>query len=145
MKEYILDFEIFEKPVFTNHMYRAVKSKANGWAVLGKTNDLIKYQRRMRKEILPEVLPDDKIKEFISEFSKNLYDIEVETVYEVPQNSMYEFDASNLIKAYEDCIARHLGIDDCYTTKYTIEKRPSENNQWYAHTIMKLVPRRQKE
>lgn len=134
-----LEFTVEGEPILTNNMYKAYKSKARGWAVLGKSNDLIKYQRKMRNEVLPQVLPESVIRDFIDEFNKGLYDIEVISIHYVPSNDFYKFDVSNLIKAYEDCIARHLGIDDVYTSEYTVKKVRSNESIWKIHTIMKLV------
>ena len=134
-----IEFEVDLEPCFSNEMYRAVKSKAKGWAVTAKTNKLIKYQRAMR-ELLPQAINPDEAAAFKYAFDTGIYDIQVESIHYIHYKRFYDMDASNLIKAHEDCVAKFLGIDDKYTSKYIVEKVPTEVDiGWKVHTKMTLV------
>ena len=139
-EELVIEFEVPVEPTLANDMYKAVKSKRNGWAVMAKSNGFIKYQKHM-ESVLPEILPEEKIARFRYLFSTGVYDIKVESIHYVPYERFYNFDASNLIKAYEDCIARHLKIDDSFTSRYEVEKIPTVSQGWLIKTRMQLVPR----
>lgn len=145
-KDLVLEFESSIKPTLSNHMYRAVsakssKRKSGYWAVLARTDGLKWYQGVMAEE-LKTTLPPEKVERFKYLFDTGVYDIEVSTTHYVYYKDYYEFDASNLIKAHEDCVAKHLGIDDSKTCSYFVKKVPTEfKDVWKAVTVMKLVPK----
>lgn len=142
----VLDFEVPIEPCFSNHMYRAVsakssKRKSGYWAIMARTDGLKSYQYQM-SEALKEILPPEKIKNFVLAFSTGAFDVKVESKHYMYYKRFYEMDASNLIKAHEDCIAKHLGIDDSCTVRYEVEKIPTiADNGWLVKTHMELVPR----
>lgn len=139
----ILEFEVPYEPVFTNKMYRAVSAKSSKrnsgyWAVMARTDALKNYQYLMKTE-LPKLIPEDKLKLFVDTYNTGKYDIQVESVHYFNYKRFYEVDVSNLIKSYEDCIVKFIGIDDSRTTRYIVEKIPTDRNDWIIKTTMKLV------
>ena len=142
----VLEFVSYIEVCFSNQMYRAVsakssKRKSGYWAVEARTDRLKNYQKSMEDE-LPKIIDADKLKKFKYAYDTGVYDIQVESVHKVYYKRFYDFDASNLIKAHEDCVAKYIGIDDSRTSKYICEKVPTEvDNGWEVHTTMKLVPR----
>ena len=144
-EDLVLEFEVPIEPCLSNQMYRAVsakstKRKSGYWAVLARTDTLKAYQYAM-KEALNEILPPEKIEPFVKLFRTGAFDIKVESKHYFYYKRYYDLDVSNLIKAHEDCIVKHLGIDDSNTVRYEVEKVPVLTNDWLVKTRMELVKR----
>lgn len=145
-EDLVLEFEVPIEPCFTNAMYMGVlckteKRKSGYWATTARTPQLKRYQSAM-KDYLPTCIPEDKVKKFKYAFDTGVYDIEVVSTHYIYYKRFYDMDASNLIKAHEDCVSKFLGIDDSFTSKYTSEKVPTEvDNGWLVKTRMVLVKR----
>ena len=126
MNDLSLVFEI-EKPkiISTNeaYMHPVRKCKDGRYrSYVCKSPDLKDFQE-FYKEVLQEKIPDDKVVEFkkyIEESLKNTLDISI--TYGLPENEIFKHDASNFIKALEDCISTRLGIDDSKNSRVSVTK-----------------------
>jgi hypothetical protein len=147
---YKLDFVIKNiPPVLTNDMYFSVPKKVNKvrkdgtpyqkWmATTAATPALKKYQLTM-EELLSTIIDEQSQLHFYELFHKRTnkdYGVILRIDHYVPENKIFDFDLSNTIKAFEDCLVRRLKVDDKYTitliTTKSINMCPANN--WIIHT-----------
>ena len=145
---------ILEGMVSTNDMYFyvAYKSRKSGrmstHAV--KTQELKDFQENMYK-ILPEVMNDSIIQHYKEAISSGMYGLQIYTVVKMPHSNYVSSDASNYIKAYEDCISsvmkkscatkRNNPLDDKNNLSYYTDKLCSKDDKWHVSTEIKLKVR----
>lgn len=137
------------KPVQTNDMYFSVpKKRKDGkgtWFVPCRTPALKEFQKIMELALTESVSLADKQK-FIDTYNEIISlgrypHIEVVTLVGLATHKEYSsMDSSNMIKAYEDCITKFIGIDDSETYSYKIMKTLNTDTQNYSfETIMTIV------
>lgn len=92
-----------------------------------KSESLKKFQE-FYKEELPKLLPEDEVKSLKSFIEEDgTYGIELVLEYGIPTSQIREHDASNFVKAMEDCIVSYTGIDDCHHIRVVVEKESFDN------------------
>lgn len=132
-------------PVSTNDMYfhNPMKSKKNPnrmTTIAIRTPELKAYQSAMA-EALIDLYPEDVLHEFKSSVVKHgSIGISLVIVFMMPADHYWSSDASNYIKALEDTIVKHSGIDDVHHVVITIAKGLSDDDDWHVHILQSLCP-----
>lgn len=123
------------KPISTNEMYFSVpkkctKYKKNGekytfnWATHARTPKMKNYQLAMGLVLNREISNKDvlEIKEIVGKNNINNRIIKLRISHITNQSNYNDYDVSNTIKAFEDCLVKRIGIDDRYTGSVEVEK-----------------------
>lgn len=148
---YTVQFSIIGiKPVSTNDMYFAtpMKSKTktykNGEPRLitrkVRTPELKKYQESMSTELSIKVKQEDVDK--LKELTKSGHiGLSLSLSIGMPLENYEDSDASNYIKALEDCISNRLGIDDSNNPRITVDKYVSNSSMWEQSVVITTIPK----
>ena len=158
MEEITIEFEIdHAKVVSVNDQYiHPVKKTNNGkyYSYFAPSYELKEMQEFYEKK-LKEVTTEEQLKALhdIVEQSDKKIGLSLEIIWGVPsvsyrrKKNFFQMDATNYIKAFEDCLSRHIGIDDSCNYKVSCEKKvytPEDGKyRWIVHT--RITPYEYKE
>lgn len=126
MEKLSLTFEIDSpKIISTNeaYMHPVRKCKDGRYrSYVCKSPDLKEFQD-FYNDKLKVLIPDDQVKLFQDYINESFnHTLEIYINYGIPEHDIYNHDASNLIKALEDCISVRLKIDDKKNSKVSVIK-----------------------
>lgn len=95
------------------YMHPVKKTKTGRWVSYTCKSPSLKAYQKYYKEILDEQIDEDFInalKTWIDEDKSHGLSLEISVG--IPKKEIYQHDASNFIKSFEDCLSERLGIDD---------------------------------
>lgn len=131
-------------PISTNEMYAPTYNHKKKYSFLRKSDTLIEFQNNMASRLLEY---SDAISQFI-ELCKSKYTylgfkltiwLGMNDMFLKTSNNLRAYDASNYLKAIEDCISTVTGIDDRYDMEVRVIKYHTPDLEtWY--TIAQLEP-----
>lgn len=158
MEEITIEFEIdHAKVISVNDQYiHPVKKTNNGkyYSYFAPSYELKEMQEFYEKK-LKEVTTEEQLKALrdIVEQSDKKIGLSLEIIWGVPsvsyrrKKNFFQMDATNYIKAFEDCLSGHIGIDDSCNYKVSCEKRvytPEDGEyRWIVHA--RITPYEYKE
>jgi Holliday junction resolvase RusA-like endonuclease len=90
------------------------------------------------KDILLKNISDDIVSE-IQESVNNGKCLSVKFRLHVPSKEFYDHDASNFIKALEDCLSSRIGVDDSRNSHVSIKKIVSPDDIWRLNISVTIV------
>lgn len=138
---YSFEFEI-ENPklisVNEQYMHPVRKTKNGRYVSYFAPSPYLKEVQKFYKDVLSEKIPDEDIEKLKETISTKDDGVELTIIVGLPRSDILEYDASNFIKALEDCIVSRTKIDDSRHFKVSIEKRnyESEDNRWIVKVVM---------
>ena len=138
---YSFEFEI-ENPklisVNEQYMHPVRKTKNGRYVSYFAPSPYLKEVQKFYKDVLSEKIPDEDIEKLKETISTKDDGVELTIIVGLPRSDILEYDASNFIKALEDCIVSRTKIDDSRHFKVSIEKRSydSEDNRWIVKVVM---------
>ena len=97
-------------------------------AYLTRSVHLREFQDAMR-EYLIEAISDEEVASLKEELKNPKMVIHLRIKYGFESSTFFREDASNYVKAIEDCISRRIGIDDSRNCKVYVEKELSEETE----------------
>lgn len=158
MEDIVIEFEIdHAKVISVNDQYiHPVRKSNNGkhYSYFAPSNELAEVQE-FYSEKLKEFTNEEQLKALrdLVEQSDKKVGLSVEIIWGVPgvsyrrKKNFFQMDATNYIKAFEDCLSRHLGIDDSCNYKVICEKQvytPEDGEyRWIVHA--RVTPYEYKE
>jgi hypothetical protein len=107
-----------------------------------RTPALKEFQAKMAEK-LESCIPDNVITEFKNFRDKGYYGLCLFSVIYMPMENYESSDSSNYIKAYEDSIAKRLGIDDVDNLTVRMTKKLSTDSNWGIQTNLSVELRDQ--
>ena len=122
-------------PILANDMYFSVPKKYNKtrkdgttytrmMATTAATPALKTYQATM-SAMLDQIIDEttvQRFKEFFHRRTEKDYGIRLTITHSVPSSKFFDYDLSNTIKSFEDCLVKRLKVDDKYTTEIIMKK-----------------------
>lgn len=133
----VIEFEIDNpKLISTNEMYMhpVRKTKRGSYTSYVCKSPYLKEVQEFYKEVLSEKISDEAVMKLKSEVDSGNGNIGIVLTIHAgfPRKDLYEYDASNFIKALEDCIVNRTKIDDSKNLRVSISKDlfESENGDW---------------
>lgn len=132
------------QPPSTNDMYvptsGAMKTSKSGRrycrAFLRKSDWLNEWQNKMKEMFDSEFFyTKEELKEFSSEVLDNNLGLKMDIIVSMPisaygKRTLRTNDASNYIKAIEDCISTGIGVDDKYNLVVSARKYYNRGTEW---------------
>lgn len=124
-------FEILSPKVMsTNDMYMhpVRKCKDGRYRSFVCKSPSLKEFQAWYEEKLKECIDDESVT-LLQTIVKggDLNGLSLKIEYGMPENELYEHDASNFIKSIEDCIVKRIGVDDSRNLSVSVEKRVLNN------------------
>lgn len=133
----IIEFEIDNpKLISTNEMYMhpVRKTKRGSYTSYVCKSPYLKEVQEFYKDLLSKKISDEDVESLRLEIKEGNGDVGIELSIRAgfPRTDLYEYDASNFIKALEDCIVTRIKIDDSKNLKVSISKElfESDNGDW---------------
>lgn len=129
-----IEFEVYcPKMISVNdqYMHPVKKTKKGKYVSYTCKSPSLKDFQSFYGEVLKDKISDSDISQLKSEISNSI-ELGLDLFLEVglPLKEINEHDASNFIKALEDCIAVRLGVDDSRNIQVSIKKSILEDPNW---------------
>lgn len=142
-KRYCIAFELVNpKLISVNDMYiHPVRKCKNGkYRSYFAKSPYLKEVQEYFAEVLPECIPESEVVKIKKVLENRDKELSLEFIIGIPEKEFYEHDATNFVKAPEDCISKYLGIDDSRNVEVMVGKWKVTNSEdWSLTTTINTV------